>query len=78
MIEVTLAVQSPEGFKQVPLTGDRLTIGRGETADLPIEDQGLSRLHASIHREGDRVWILDEGSTNGSYLNGTRRRTSGC
>ena len=71
MIEVTLAIQSLEGFKQVPLTGDRLTIGRGETADLPIEDQGLSRLHASIHREGDRVWILDEGSTNGSYLNGT-------
>jgi hypothetical protein len=30
----------------------------------------LSRLHASINRQGDRVWILDEGSTNGTYVNG--------
>jgi hypothetical protein len=71
MLEVTLTYQSPQGPKQVPIKGDRLSIGRDATADLVIADEGLSRLHASIHREGDRVWILDERSTNGSYVNGT-------
>jgi hypothetical protein len=39
-------------------------------AGLLIEDDGLSRVHASIHRNEEAVWILDEQSTNGSYVNG--------
>ncbi len=70
MLEITLTVQSPEGTKQVPVAEGRLTIGRSDKADLCLNDTGLSRLHASIYREGERVWILDEGSTNGSFVNG--------
>ncbi len=70
MLEITLTVQSPEETKQVPVAEGRLTIGRSDKADLCLTDTGLSRLHASIYREGDRVWILDEGSTNGSLVNG--------
>ncbi|MBV9928130.1 MAG: FHA domain-containing protein [Acidobacteria bacterium] len=69
MTEVTLTVRSAEGTREVRLQGDRLTIGRGD-ASLVIADEGLSRLHARIHREGDRVWLIDEGSRNGSYVNG--------
>jgi hypothetical protein len=47
-----------------------MTIGRGEAADLNLSGAGLSRLHASIHREGNRVWVLDEGSANGTSVNG--------
>src|SRR5262245_14782785 len=69
MVEVTLTIHSPEGTQQMPLAEGRLTIGRKEAAALMINDEGLSRLHASLHREGDRVWVLDEGSTNGSFVN---------
>ncbi|HXF86619.1 MAG TPA: FHA domain-containing protein [Anaerolineales bacterium] len=33
---------------------------------------GVSRLHAVIKRDGGRVFIMDLGSSNGTYLNGRR------
>jgi len=69
-MEVTLIVHSLDGAKEIPFTGNRLTIGRTEPADLVIKDHSLSSIHASINRDGDRVWIIDEGSTNGSFVNG--------
>jgi hypothetical protein len=33
---------------------------------------GVSRLHAVVKREGDRVMVMDLGSSNGTYLNGRR------
>lgn len=69
-MEVTLTVHSVDGARQVPLDAARLTFGRTDAADIVIDDTSLSRVHASINREGDRVWIIDEGSTNGSSVNG--------
>jgi FHA domain-containing protein/transglycosylase-like protein with SLT domain len=69
IMEIWLDIQSREGEKRAPLAGSRVTIGRGEAVDVRLSDAGLSRLHASIHREGDRIWILDEGSANGTSVN---------
>jgi hypothetical protein len=33
---------------------------------------GVSRLHASIRREGQRIVVMDLGSANGTYVNGKR------
>jgi FHA domain-containing protein len=33
---------------------------------------GVSRLHAVIKREADRVLLMDLGSSNGTYINGKR------
>jgi len=33
---------------------------------------GVSRLHAVIKREHERVFVMDLGSSNGTYLNGKR------
>jgi hypothetical protein len=33
---------------------------------------GVSRLHAVIKREGDRLVFMDLGSSNGTYVNGKR------
>ncbi len=35
-------------------------------------DLGVSRLHASIRRGEDTLTLVDENSTNGTYLNGQR------
>lgn len=45
-------------------------MGRGSEAELRFADDGLSRLHATIYREGERVWIVDENSSNGTRVNG--------
>src|SRR5207237_10927700 len=76
-MEVTLIIHSVDGAREVPLTGSRLTHARTEPADVVINDQSLSRVHASINRDGDRVWIIDEGSTNGSLVNGAPVPPSG-
>ncbi len=70
MFEVTLLIQSEGETVEVPLDGHSLTIGRDDSAELVINDSGLSRLHASIHREAEAVWIVDENSTNGTHVNG--------
>lgn len=71
MMEVTLDVNSPQGAQQISVTEERFTIGRSDKVSLMIDDDGLSRVHASINREGDHIWVLDEGSTNGSSVNGS-------
>lgn len=69
-MDVTLTIHSLDGAREIPVTDSRLTIGRTDDADIVIDCQSLSRVHASINRDGDRVWISDEGSTNGSSVNG--------
>ena len=40
---------------------------------LPVmEDGRVSKLHCVIIRRGDRLYLRDEGSRNGTYLNGER------
>ncbi|MDQ3801923.1 MAG: FHA domain-containing protein, partial [Acidobacteriota bacterium] len=72
MLEVFLTYPTPEGSREIALDGDRISLGRGSNADLRFDDDGLSRLHATIHREGEKVWILDENSTNGTFVNGEK------
>jgi hypothetical protein len=47
-----------------------VTLGRGEAADIRLEDPFASSRHARIDRQGDLLVIEDLGSTNGTYLNG--------
>src|SRR5918912_3987649 len=70
MVDVTLTIYSADGTREIPLSDNQLSIGRSDAATLMLNDDGLSRLHATIHREGDRVWVLDEASTNGTNVNG--------
>ena len=49
---------------------DGVTLGRGEAADIQIEDPFASARHARVVRQGDLLVLEDLGSTNGTYLNG--------
>ncbi|HSZ06799.1 MAG TPA: FHA domain-containing protein [Solirubrobacteraceae bacterium] len=50
------------------LDGD-LVLGRGERAEIRLEDPFASSRHARIYEQGNIVVIEDLGSTNGTYLN---------
>lgn len=54
------------------LTTFPFTIGRNDTADLPIHNTRVSREHASLLRAADTFRIRDLDSTNGTFLNGAR------
>jgi pSer/pThr/pTyr-binding forkhead associated (FHA) protein len=76
MLEISLTYSTAEGSRQLAIERERTTFGRGD-ADCRLEDQGLSRIHATVYRDGDNVWIVDENSTNGSFVNGEQVRGSG-
>ena len=72
MIDVRLTYSTDDGQQEVPVHDGRVSFGRGGDADHRIDDDGLSRLHATVYQEGERVWITDENSTNGTFVNGER------
>ncbi|MEX0690841.1 MAG: adenylate/guanylate cyclase domain-containing protein [Gemmatimonadales bacterium] len=55
----------------MPANG-QLVVGRAATSDVPIFDPTISRRHAEIELAGEGVHIRDLGSSNGTFLNGTR------
>jgi hypothetical protein len=46
-----------------------LVLGRGERAEIRLEDPFASARHALIYEQGNAIVIEDLGSTNGTYLN---------
>ncbi|HYB22414.1 MAG TPA: FHA domain-containing protein [Solirubrobacteraceae bacterium] len=50
------------------LDGD-LVLGRGDSAEIRLEDPYASSRHARVYEQGNTVVIEDLGSTNGTYLN---------
>jgi len=78
MLEVILTYPTDEGsLTELALSEGKVSFGRGSEADYRFDDDGLSRLHATVYREGDNVWITDENSTNGSFVNGERVKSNG-
>lgn len=56
----------------VKLDRMKLTIGRSSRNDICISDPFASRLHAEIRRENEQVMLVDNGSANGTFVNGQR------
>ena len=66
---VLAGVSAGEMFK---ITAEKTLIGRGAHVSLRITDDGVSREHCQLLREGDRIMLDDLGSTNGTFCNGVR------
>ncbi|MFE1285563.1 FHA domain-containing protein [Streptomyces sp. NPDC058751] len=55
------------------LHGGQIRIGRSADADVPLDDPDVSRLHCAVTVTPDgRVSVADNGSTNGTTLDGSR------
>ena len=52
--------------------GDSTVIGRDEACDITVDNKLLSRRHARLIIEDDKLKVIDLGSANGTYLNGER------
>jgi serine phosphatase RsbU (regulator of sigma subunit) len=69
-----LQVLTPDGNSRlIQLEGERLILGRSSSVELCFpEDNGLSRQHLAIERNGDGWALRDLASKNGTILNGTK------
>jgi two-component system cell cycle response regulator len=59
---------TPQGHRYF-LTLPAMTLGRDSSADITVSDQGISRKHAMISKEGSKIFITDLGSSNGTFVN---------
>ena len=71
MKKVTLHINNDYESHLIELSNE-LSIGRSDLAQLVLKDEGLSRLNTTVFRDGDEILIVDENSTNGTFVNGER------
>ncbi len=56
----------------IPLDKPLVTIGKGSDCDVVLNDKSVSRKHSVIKRIGAKFLIVDQSSSNGTYVNGER------
>ncbi len=61
---------------QLPPPGERVVVGRGDTATWIVLDADLSREHVAFDRTWDGVRVVDLGSKNGTRVGGALAPTS--
>ena len=67
-----LLYTDPVGDHSFTLQGDVTSIGRSADQDLVLQEPFVSRRHAVIQRGGGSYEVIDQGSTHGTYLNGSK------
>jgi pSer/pThr/pTyr-binding forkhead associated (FHA) protein len=66
-----------EGFYEgleVAIDRSWVVIGRGRGADVTLAEPTISRAHAAFGHDGGGFFVQDLGSTNGTFVNGTREK----
>ncbi len=58
--------------KQKITLAAKITIGRESSCDVVVDNKLVSRHHAVIQKIRDAYFLRDDGSTNGTFLNGRR------
>jgi hypothetical protein len=65
-----LSVEHDEQTRLIPLDRPITHIGRGLAADVRLEDAHVSRRHAIVALRAEGIRVLDDRSSNGTFVNG--------
>jgi len=71
---LTVVVRSGDLKSQATITFDapRIVIGRGDGCEIRLPDPSVSHRHASIRQRGSDYVVVDEGSSNGTFVGPVR------
>jgi pSer/pThr/pTyr-binding forkhead associated (FHA) protein len=71
---ITVLIRSEASGEAPSLTfdGDRVVLGRSVGCDVRLPDPSVSHRHATLRANGAEYSLLDEGSTNGTFVGGIR------
>lgn len=69
--QAELAIESGPDAGHTHRAGDHaVRLGRSPDNDVILRDPATSGHHARLERRGEQFWIVDLGSTNGTFVNG--------
>lgn len=71
----SLVALTPELGELAVTVGKSLSIGRSDSNDVVLASPQVSRQHAKLNRIGDKIYVQDLGSANGTFVNGERIST---
>lgn len=70
-VRFNLVITFPDGaVHSFPVGDAAVTIGRSPATAIRVAEEGVSRQHCIISPAGGRLIVLDQGSTNGTFVNG--------
>lgn len=75
MSTVKLVIESQDGRGREFELSRESVIGRSPTADVVLADESCSRHHVRVKPEAGECRFEDQGSTNGTFVNGTRQQS---
>jgi DNA-binding NtrC family response regulator len=67
-----VVIQGPDRGETVSLRDQAVSFGSSPSCDLVLSDKHVSRKHLVAERSSGEVLLRDQGSTNGSYIQGSR------
>ncbi len=67
-----LIVKGPDRGESITIGRVGFTLGSGSVSDVPLSDPTISRRHLGVEPGADGVLLRDLGSTNGSFVQGSR------
>jgi pSer/pThr/pTyr-binding forkhead associated (FHA) protein len=68
-----LCTSGPNEGQRVVIEGDGVYIGRDASmAQVVVNDSRVSKRHVRVMPRGGKVWAIDQGSTNGTFVGGKR------
>jgi pSer/pThr/pTyr-binding forkhead associated (FHA) protein len=72
MKPVFIILKGNQVVSKVTVNAGRMLIGRKKDCDIPLDEPAASRDHAVIEEIGDSYYLTDQGSRNGTLVNGQR------
>jgi pSer/pThr/pTyr-binding forkhead associated (FHA) protein len=72
MKPVFIILKGNQVVSKVTVNAGRMLIGRNKDCDIPLDEPAASRAHAVIEEIGDTYYLTDQGSRNGTLVNGQR------
>ncbi len=75
LIHYCLLVSSKQGkSRRIPVGDQPVTVGRLSGTTISLDESAVSRKHCMITPTAGGLMLVDQGSTNGTFVNGIRRQ----
>ncbi len=75
-MSLLIKISVPDREEKVEMVELPAKFGRAPDCDISLSDEGISRYHFLIEKEGGKIILRDLGSRNGTFLNGKEVSTA--